>query len=306
MQLICDTMDFQLNTETAIALGKFDGVHVGHQALLSEVLKQKAKGLTTCVFTFYPAPAVLFGASDGKELSTREEKLALFERMGIDVVVEYPLNFETAAIDPKEFVEEYLHRRLKVAYIVAGEDVSFGNKGLGNAQLLQTLGEKLGFELQTIPKVCVDGREVSSTLIRQLVEQGDMPKASQMQGMPYSVSGEVVHGRHLGRELGFPTLNLVPDKTKLLPPNGVYFSKVKIGDRVYKGISNVGSKPTVDDSKTMGVETYVYDFEDTIYGQSVCVELLEFRRPEQHFESLEALKKQLQADIAAGSAYECL
>ena len=299
MQLIEKTTDFQLHSPTAVALGKFDGVHVGHRFLLEEILKKKAEGLQTCVFTFDPPPAVLFGFSDGKELSTREEKRRVFKQLGVDILIEFPLTKQTADIPGEEFVRTWLCKKMQAKYLVAGEDLSFGRGGKGDAKLLRNLSGELGYQMRLIPKVCVDGMEVSSTEIRRLVEQGDMARAAQMLGTPYKVCGTVVKGNQIGRTLGFPTVNLLPPQDKLLPPNGVYAARVSYGGQTWRALSNVGYKPTVTDERVLGVESYLYDFNENIYGQEIQVELLEFRRPERRFDSLEALQLQLQQDILA-------
>ena len=300
VEIIADTTQIQLAQETAVAIGKFDGIHIGHRRLLEEILARKKSGLTACVFTFDPPPAVLFGCSDGKELTTRQEKRLLFGRMGVDILVEFPMNRETAAMAPEVFARDVLAGQLQVRFLAAGTDLSFGAKGAGNAALLRRMGPELGFEVKTIDKVCMEGEEVSSTLVRREVEEGDMERAQRLLGMPYMIAGEVVRGNQVGRTLGFPTVNVLPGEEKLLPPNGVYFSQVRCGDRVYRAISNVGYKPTVTDRKVMGVESYLYDFEGDMYGKHVEVYLHKFRRPERRFDSLEALREQLQEDIAAG------
>lgn len=304
MEIIADTIDFYLEKETAAAIGKFDGIHIGHRRLLDELLACKKDGLVACVFTFEPAPAVLFGLSDGKELTTREEKRLLFERMGVDILIEFPLTEETAAMPPVRFAEEVLAKRMNARFLAAGSDLSFGAKGAGNAALLRELGPELGFAVKTIDKVCLEGREVSSTYVRSQVEAGDMRAVEQLLGMPYLVEGEVTRGNRIGRTLGFPTVNLLPDRSKLLPPNGVYFSQVRCRNKLYRAISNVGCKPTVTDERIMGVESYLYDFDETIYGERIEVYLSEFRRPEQKFDGIDALRRQLKEDIAVGAAYK--
>lgn len=304
MKLICGTTDFNLpKDKVAVAIGKFDGVHVGHRRLLSEILEKKKEGYVACVFTFDPSPAKLFGLSDGRELSTREEKRSLFEKLGVDIVIEFPLTFETANILAEEFVREYLCNRMHVGFVAAGEDLSFGRKGTGNAALLQKLSGELGYQVKLIQKVCIDGEEVSSSRIRNCVEEGDMEMAERLLGAAYSVCGRVVRGNQIGRTLGFMTANLLPGPEKLMPPNGVYYATVRVGDRIYRAISNVGCKPTVSDSMQIGLESYLYDFDREIYGEEIEVRLHAFRRPEKRFDSLETLKKQLEEDVAAGAAY---
>ena len=300
MEIIAGTTQIQLGRETAAAIGKFDGVHIGHRRLLEEILSRKKDGLAACVFTFDPPPAVFFGCPDGKELTTKEEKRLLFQRMGVDVLIEFPLNDRTAATPPEEFAREILAGQMQVRFLAAGTDLSFGAKGAGDAALLRKLGPGLGFAVETIGKVCLEGREVGSTLVRAQVESGDMESAERLLGMPYLVAGQVVPGKQLGRTLGFPTVNILPRDEKLLPPKGVYLSRVRHKDKVYRAISNVGNKPTVTRESVIGVESYLYDFAGDLYGEQIEVYLCAFRRPERRFQSVEALREQLKEDIAAG------
>lgn len=300
LEIIANTTEFQLNSETAVAIGKFDGVHLGHRRLLQEILEQKKNGLKACVFTFAPTPAVLFGLSDGKELTTKEEKRRIFSQMGVDILIEFPLNRETAAISPEDFVTDILVSRMQTKFLAAGTDLSFGKNGAGNAALLGKMGPEYGFEVKTIDKISLEGIVVSSTHIRNLIEAGRMEQATAMLGMPYVIQGKVVHGNRIGRTLGFPTVNLVPAQDKLLPPNGVYYSEVRIGVKNYRAITNIGYKPTVTAEKVMGVESYLYDFSEEIYDEEIEVYLYKFKRPEMQFDGLEALQKQLQRDIVEG------
>ena len=302
MRIIENTTEFHLENKSAVALGKFDGIHLGHRRLLERVLEQKSQGLWTVVFTFDTSAASFFGG-ETKELSTREEKRAVFSRLGIDVLIEFPLNRGTAATEPAEFVARYLAEQMRTAYLCAGPDISFGKGGAGDCKLLSEYAGTCGYQVELIDKVRVDGEEVSSTRVRQAVREGDMEKVSVMLGAPYCVSGKVVHGRQLGRKLGMPTANILPDVRKLLPPNGVYYSRARLGDAVYRGISNVGCKPTVSDEKIMGVETYLYDFSGEVYDRDMTVELLAFRRAERTFESVEALRRQIEADVEAGRSF---
>lgn len=299
MRIIENTTEFHLENKSAVALGKFDGIHLGHRRLLERVLEQKKQGLWTVVFTFDTSAASFFGG-ETKELSTREEKRAVFSRLGIDVLIEFPLNRETAATEPAEFVSRYLAGQMRTVCLCAGPDISFGKGGAGDYALLEKYAGTYGYQVELIEKVRVDGEEVSSTRVRQAVRAGEMEKAAVMLGAPYRVSGKVVHGRQLGRKLGMPTANLLPDERKLLPPNGVYYSMAEIGEKTYRGISNVGYKPTVSEEKLMGVETYLYDFEGEVYDRDMTVELLSFRRAERAFASVEALRRQIEADVEAG------
>lgn len=297
MEIIADTSEFYIERETAVAIGKFDGVHLGHIRLLDEVLQAKKRGLAACVFTFNPPPSVLFGG-DAHVLTTNEEKHRIFERMGIDFLVEFPMTLETAAIPPSTFIVDYLVGQLNTKFIAAGTDISFGRRGEGNAELLKAMAAEYDYDFKLIDKVKnADGEEISSSLVRECIAIGNMEKAESLLGVPYSVTGTVVKGNHIGHTLGFPTINIYPDENKLLPPFGVYAGKTEVKEKVYRSISNVGCKPTVGGEVRPSVETYLYDFDGDLYGEEATVELSAFRRPETKFESLEALKAQLQSDI---------
>ncbi|MCM1264436.1 MAG: bifunctional riboflavin kinase/FAD synthetase, partial [Butyrivibrio sp.] len=289
--------------KSAVAIGKFDGIHLGHRKLIDNMLEQKKNGCLAVVFTFEPSPEKFFRGKEAKELMTIEEKRTAFERLGIDVLIEFPLNKETAAIAPERFITEYLIGKLKATVVVAGTDISFGNKGAGNAGLLREMAQEEGFFAQIIDKVTWNGEEISSTLIREAVRNGDMEKASALLGAPYRICGEVVNGRRFGRKLGMPTVNQQPSADKLLPPNGVYYSYVWLDNVCYRSVSNVGCKPTVSEERLMGVETYIYDFDSDIYGRKIEVELLRFKRAEIEFASTEALKEQMRKDIDEGMAF---
>ncbi len=302
MHIIENTTEFQLDRPGAVAIGKFDGIHLGHQKLIQKIIEQKAKGYLATVFTFDTSAAAFFGGEE-KELTTREEKRIVFEKMGVDVLIEFPLNRETAATEPVEFVQRYLVSQMQAAYICAGTDLSFGRRGAGNYELLQQYADSYGYQVELIDKVRMDGEEVSSTRVREAVRTGQMEAAARMLGTPYSVSGTVEHGRRLGRTIGMPTANLLPEQDKLLPPNGVYYSKVLMGGRIYRSITNIGCKPTVSNEHIMGAETYLYDFDGDIYGKEITVQLLAFRRPEMKFDGVDSLKAQMQKDIAAGQIF---
>ena len=297
MQIITSTNELNIKDKTAIAMGKFDGIHLGHKKLLSKILEEKQDGLKSCVFTFEPSPEEFFVGHRVGQLFTRDEKRRAFERMGIDILVEFPLNVDTAATPPEDFVRNILFEDLKARYIAAGTDVSFGDKGRGDQYLLRNLSKDMGFELELIDKVMLDGAEVSSTRVRNEVTDGNMASVKRLLGNYYSVSGIVEHGRHIGHTIGVPTVNILPPEGKLLPPYGVYASEVHIGGKSYHGMTNIGRKPTISDKERVGVETYIYDFDEDIYGRFIEVSLLEFTRPEMKFDSIEALKVQIEQDL---------
>lgn len=297
MKIITRLDELNITDKTAIAIGKFDGIHLGHKKLLKLILDQKQDGLKATVFTFEPSPEEFFVGHPVKQLFTRNEKRKAFEAMGIDILVEFPLNAQTAATPPEDFVKNILVEDLKADYIAAGCDVSFGDKGRGDQHLLKSMSRELGFELCLIDKVMLDGEEVSSTRVRNQVADGNIPMAKRLLGSDYSISGIVEHGNHLGSTIGVPTVNVLPPAGKLLPPFGVYSSIVVVGDRVFKGMTNIGRKPTVSSNNQVGVETYIYDFDEDVYGKFIEVKLCEFRRPEMKFDSVEKLKAQMKKDI---------
>lgn len=306
MKIIEKTTEFRIGQETAVAIGKFDGFHRGHQKLLNRIKEQKKRGLAAVVFTFVPSPAAFFSKEPEQDLTTIEEKRKIFEEAGVDYLIEYPFYQEIADMDPEIYISKVLVEQLNAKCIVAGEDVSFGKKGLGDCRLLKEKAMQYGYEVVIIDKVLYKGKEVSSTYVREAVRQGDMELADQLLGQPYHVGGTIVHGRHLGSSLGMPTVNIVPPEQKLLPPNGVYFSYIKMNGNIYQGITNIGTKPTVSGEAVMGVETYIYDFSRDVYGQEAEVYLLHYKRPEMRFDGIEALKAQMATDIAKGREYHGL
>lgn len=312
MKIIQNLTEFYIEEETAVAIGKFDGFHRGHQKLLANLKQQQEKGLRSVVFTFVPSPAAFFCKGPVRELSTLEEKRRIFESVGIDYLIEYPFYQEIADMEPETYIKEVLVDRVHAKCVVAGEDVSFGKHGSGNYQLLQSRAQDYGYQVILVDKVSYEGREVSSTYVREEVGKGNMELAAKLLGGPYYVSGKIVHGRKLGRTIGMPTVNLLPLQDKLLPPKGVYYSYVYLhsdtGDRIYDNkrfaaITNIGTKPTVDDHSVMGVETYIYDFDRDVYGEHMEVYLLKYKRPEIRFDGVDALKAQMASDIAEGRKY---
>ena len=306
MQIISGTTQFRIEEPTAVAIGKFDGLHQGHRKLLNEIIAQKEDGLKAAVFTFDPSPEIFFGMNPSRELSTNSEKRQLFEEIGIDILVEFPFNKETAAISPENFVIDILRGRMNAAFVAAGTDLSFGTMGKGNFELMSSLARHLGFEARKIDKIERNRKIISSTLIRELVEKGEMEEAAACLGEPYRITGKIVHGRALGRRIGIPTLNQIPPADKLLPPFGVYYSEVKADGRVFKGMTNIGIKPTVTDEHRTTVETYLYNFSGDLYGEYADVKLLTFRRPEKRFADIKELQRTMQEDIRAGEIYHGL
>ncbi|SEL42793.1 riboflavin kinase / FMN adenylyltransferase [Butyrivibrio sp. ob235] len=311
MRIISGTTQFNIEDKTAVAIGKFDGVHMGHQKLLKHILDKKDQGMKATIFTFDPPPAVFFSQLMAKsenekkdiilsQLLTKDEKRRKFEELGVDILVEFPMNAETARTAPEDFVRKILHEQMNAAYLAAGDDLSYGYKGKGDFALLNKLAPELGYRTRAIKKLQMFGRNVSSSFIKEEILQAEMERASELLGEHYYVGGFVEHGKKLGRTIGFPTVNLLPPSEKCLPPFGVYFSEVRIDGRKYHGMTNIGLRPTVSDSGQVSVETYIYDFDEDIYGKYLEIALLTFHRKEQKFSGVEALKGQLRLDLDAG------
>ena len=295
MRLITGTTEFETTEATAISLGKFDGLHMGHQLLVNRILKKKEEGLKALIFTFD------FG--DRPMLLLPEERRALLKKWGVDCLIECPFVESLAHMEAEDFVREILVKRLHAKYLAVGTDFHFGHNRKGSYQLLEAMQEECGFEVEVVEKACYDGEEISSTRIRRELEQGHMELVNQLLGYNFSVTGEVLHGRQIGRTLGLPTTNLLPGPGKLLPPNGVYATRTRIADEIFEGITNIGHKPTVGAEPRRGVETFLFDLDRNLYGDVITVNFYGFERPERKFESLAALKARIEQDVIWGREY---
>lgn len=285
--------EFPKLTNCAVTMGKFDGIHRGHRKLVEKIKERKAFG----------EQAVLFAIdASSNMILTSEERASLLEKMGIDVLVECRLNDRIRHMKAENFIKEILIGDLGTSYVVVGEDNRFGFERKGNPQLLKEFGEHYGFEVEVLSKEMDGRRKISSTFIREELKKGNMEKITSLMGADYFVEGKVVHGRGMGHKVLLPTTNLVPQKSKILPPNGVYVTSSSFQGRIYHGITNIGYKPTVGES-FVGVETYLFDCKEDLYGQECRVDFKKFLRPERKFPSLEALKDRLLADAEDGKEY---
>lgn len=286
-----------LPVQTVVTVGKFDGFHLGHRSLLAEVLKEAEHGLAACVVSFSTPVDI-----ERSMIYTREEQRKLCESMGIDVLAEYPLDESMREMAAEQFVSEILCKRLQAKVIVAGEDFRFGKDRAGDVTLLQNLEETYDYRTVCIPKVTEKTVRISSTGIRKLLAEGDVSAANEMLGRPYAVFGEVLHGKKLGRTLGFPTMNLIPPTQKLLPAYGVYVTKTNVDGQWFDGITNIGLRPTVDSDKQVSVETHLFAYEGDLYGKQVEVQFLHFLRPERKFADVEALRAAMLEDLKNAKA----
>ena len=302
MKYIHGTTEFHIEEECVLSLGKFDGLHRGHETLLEHMMEQKNKGCATVLFTFAIPPRPGRINEVQKVLTTNEEKVAICEEQGIDYLIEYPFTKEVMTMEPEAFIE-MLASSMKIRGIVVGTDFHFGHNRMGDYQLLLEYADKFGYEVQVIEKIQSDGRDISSTYIREYIKEGNIEKANELLGYSFFVQGIVEHGNEIGRTIGFPTVNLVPEADKLLPPFGVYITRILIGGEEYCGITNVGCKPTIEGDNPIGVETHVLDFSDDVYDMAVEVEFLHRIRAEVKFASIDELKAQLQQDIKIARIY---
>lgn len=299
MRYITNTLDFQLEKRSVVTLGKFDGLHRGHDKLITRTLELGKKGYDTVVFTFDVSPLVKLGTRITRTLLTNEERKVLLERKRIDCLIECPFVPELIQMEPEDFIREVLAVQLRAAYVIVGPDFHFGYKRKGTPELLKKLGHRYGFEVEILDKEMEEEREISSTWIRETLREGRIEKVNHLLGYPYFVKGKVVHGRQLGRTWGLPTINQIPENGKLLPPFGVYASKTYINGEEFYGISNIGVKPTVE-VPFAGVETYLFECNENLYGKEAWVEFYHFVRPECKFDSVEELREQIQRDTQAG------
>ncbi len=287
-----------------IALGNFDGVHPGHQALIKRcVALAKETGSSPCVFTFANHPAnVISGRPAVKQIVTAREKERLLAGLGIEILVYADFDEEMMNMPPEVFFRKYLTDAFRAEGIVCGFNYSFGKDGRGDAALLEELCAKAGCRAEIVPAVEIDGVPVSSTLIRKYIASGDMRSAARFLGRNYCIDGVVVHGNQIGRTIGFPTLNLSLSSEMALPPNGVYVTLTHIDGEVFRSVTNVGNKPTIGEF-AKNAETHVFDFHKDIYGKPIKVEFLLMTRPERTFSGLGELLEQISRDCRNAEKY---
>ncbi len=288
----------QLRGPLFLAIGVFDGVHRGHQEVISTSARhaRDEKG-TPVVVTFDPHPARILRPTDAPHLITAtQHKIELIRNLGVGHLLVINFDKAFAATPPEQFVEQLVSHSKPLREICVGHEWSFGKNRAGNLDLLKKLGDKFNFNVVGIRPVSIDGEVVSSTAIRQAVENGDFAKAAKMLGRDYTILGTVIHGDSLGRKIGYPTANLSAHSEQF-PPNGVYFAKALVSGESHHGLVNLGVRPTVSGSKERILEIFLLDFDRDIYGADVEVQFIKYLRPEKKFESLDALKDQIANDV---------
>ena len=292
-------------TPCVLALGCFDGVHLGHTAVIAEARKRAdLLGCGCTVWSFSEPPKNFFLPAPVPLITSESEKQQLMEGLGVDKYISVKFTKETADISANDFFTNILKDNLKAIHIVCGYDYSFGKHGAGNTELLAKLCAEYGIGLTVIDPITYRDKNVSSTTIRQALSDGDIESATAMLGRPYSFTAEVIHGQSLARHLGFPTVNQKLDSKFVVPKYGVYVTRITIDgtDKRYYGISNVGVRPTVEVG-LLFAETNIFDFSGDLYGQTVKIEFLKMLRAEQKFDDLQQLTFQVNKDIDAAKRY---
>ncbi len=303
MQYIAGTREFQIDEPTVVSIGKFDGLHRGHRKLLKEMLHWKEQGFKVAIFTFSTPPGTLVKKKKQTVIMTNRERQQLLEQAGVDYLVEYPFDEDVCRMDPEQFVAGILTGKMNAEVIVTGPDCHFGYQAAGDRELLERLAPRYGYRFFVVDKERDGDRIISSTYIREMLAEGNVEKANSLLGYPYFVSGTVCHGNSIGHSRLYPTANVIPETEKHLPRYGVYAARVILDGISYAGITNVGEKPTIEGKNPVGVETYLFDFTEDIYGKPIRVEFETFIRPEKKFSSISDLKGQLSRDIETVRTY---
>ncbi len=289
--------DFPLSFETVIAIGSFDGIHLGHRALFEE-----AKSLSIIlnaeplIVTFDPHPrSVLFPEANFKLLTTLEEKFYLLSELGVKNIALIPFTRSLSELSADLFVQEYIVDNLRAKGVVVGFNFRFGKGRQGDVEYLKELSKKYNFTFKAVPPVILDGIVISSSVIRSLIEKAQIETANKLLGRPYFLIGKVVKGRGRGKHLGYPTANIEVSSLKLLPPAGVYAVWVLINGKRFKGALNIGKRPTFEE-KEISIEVHIFNFDKDIYGETLKIEFIKHIREEKKFSSIEELKAQIEKD----------
>ncbi len=274
---------------TAVALGKFQGLHKGHMLLVNKILDlAKSEGLSSVVFTI--------NINNSKMINTRVDREAIFEDLGVDINVDCEFTPQFAGMKPYDFIKEVLCNKLNAKYVVVGTDFCFGNKRAGTVETLIAYQQEFGYRVIPVEKLSVNNQIVSSSLIREFISQGNMEAVAEYMGRYYYIEGTVNKGKMLGRTIDFPTINQYPPDDKLLPPYGAYETRINIDDIWYKGITNIGDNPTISDNNKVTVETHILNYSGDLYGRKLKVEFVRYLREQKRFKDVNELREQLILD----------
>lgn len=289
----------------AISLGMFDGVHLGHQAIIQHLSKKaKEKNYKVGIFSFLTHPRKVIDPNfDLKLLTTLEEKQSILEKLGVDYFFLQEFNEDFRNLEAEDFVQEVLVNQLNIKYIMIGYDHRFGKNQRGDFALLKKMGEELGFEVEKLEAISQSDQNISSTKIRKALSEGDIQTTNEMLGYFYELSGEVIHGKKIGRTIGYPTANIEINDTKVWPQKGAYIVEVWLKNQQYRGMLSIGTNPTVNGEK-MSVEVYILDFSGDIYGEKLTIKFRDFLHEEIKFETLEKLVERLDEDKKLTEAFE--
>lgn len=290
-------------TPVALTIGNFDGVHLGHQAMLTRLIDAANRlGIAACVMTFEPHPREFFAPDQAPtRLTSLREKLELLAKSKVDSVRVYRFNYNFAKISPEEFITRILNKELSVRWLLVGDDFRFGARRAGDFAMLQALSAQNDFEVAEMPSIVIDGQRISSTGVRKALTDGDLSTAKQLLGRPYSISGRVVHGDKLGKKIGFATAN-IQLKHNHPPLSGIFVVNVCGIDKsspstTYPGVASLGIRPTVHENGKPVLEVHLFDFNQEIYGQHLHVNFLHKLRDEEKYADLETLVQQIAKDV---------
>lgn len=296
MKVIKAIKDIDIEFDTVVTIGNFDGVHKGHQVLIEKTATYaKARGIKSAVFTFLNHPINYFVPEKVKNIFDEKEKERLIEGFGIDYLIDIPFDKAMTQISAEQFIVKILKDKIHAKKIVVGHDFTFARNKEGTVDVLREIGHEYGIEVEIVQPIKINGIRVSSTFIRELISKGRVDEIPQYLGTPYVIEGEIIHGKANGRKMGYPTANISLKDQIINPKNGIYASRVIIDGKKYFGATNVGMNPTVN-GKYLSIETNILDFDEDIYGKRVRIEFLEKIRDEKKFESLNELRKQLDLD----------
>lgn len=298
MKIYTDLSNYASKNKTFVTIGTFDGVHVGHQKVLSNLINSAKKDNATAVLlTFFPHPRMVLQKDTSiKLINTIDERIKLLEKTGLDTLVIHEFTKDFAEKTALDFVKNVLVDNLKISKLIIGYDHRFGKNREGNFEQLTAFGKTFGFEVSKIPQQEIDNITISSTKIRKAIELGNIEEANRYLGYAFMLTGEIVKGNNLGEKIGFPTANLAIKETyKLLPKTGSYVVKSELENETVYGMMNIGFNPTVK-GKTQTIEIHFFNFNKDLYGKNIQIDVLKFLRDEQKFDSVEDLKNQLEKD----------
>ncbi len=303
MKIFTNLDDCKNVEKTSLALGNFDGVHLGHQELIRRTVNTARElGLKSAVFTFANHPKTITAKGEFKSILYADEKAEILEKIGVDYLFSMDFTPEIQNLSPVDFIDKLLIQRFGMAQAFCGFNYRFGFKAQGDPSVLMKEGIDRGFAIHVLEPFKINGVLVSSTMIRELIEEGKMEECATFMGRHYAVDGEVVVGNKLGKSIGFPTSNILIDEDMITPPNGVYVTACTYNGVRYPSVTNVGVKPTIGEFKK-NIETHIFQFDKELYGKNIRVEFLKKIRPEYKFQSVESLSQQIQKDCVTAKVY---